>query len=206
MWVDTTFPSHGPAPGIDHRLPPQLGKLERRGLEIRRHNDIGPLTKIVPTLKRYPEALVVTADDDMFYPHDWLEELYDAYLREPGIIHAHRAHRMTFDSGRVRPYREWEWEAPGFQGPSFDLFPTGVGGVLYAPGHLHREVMNERAYLQLSPKADDVWLKAMSLLNGVQCKKVNPFSRPIHEVAIPGTPRLGLHNYFEHGNDHQLKA
>lgn len=187
------------------QLPDALNKLVKRGLEIRWCEDIRSFRKIIPTLRAFPDALIVTADDDIFYPRNWLQKLYEAYLREPQYIHCHRAHMIKYDaSGVALPYQQWDFLVPVFQGPSLDLFPTGCGGVLYAPGHLHREVLHENVFLELCPKADDVWLKAMSLLNNVQCKKVARHTFPLREIRIPNNRTLCSENVEQNGNDVQL--
>jgi hypothetical protein len=188
-------------------LPEPLTRLQLRGLDVCWCRNIGAFTKIIPTMRIHPDALIVTADDDIFYPRHWLKELYESYLHEPQYIHCHRAHLMRYDAnGRPLPYRQWDFYAPGFQGPSLDLFLTGVGGVLYAPGHLHPEVLNEGAFLELCPKNDDVWLKAMSLLNGVPCKKVAKESLTNRCIRIPNNRRLEDGNVREDGNDPQIRA
>jgi hypothetical protein len=149
---------------------------------------------------------VVTADDDFFYPRHWLRDLFRAYELEPKFIHCHRAHLMVMDGVEPRPYREWKWESPGYQGPSNLLFPTGAGGVLYPPGSLSGEVLNEEVFTTICPTADDVWLKAMSLMAGTLCKKVKPFQSEF--VQIQGTQSVALwrENTQETGNDQQLRA
>lgn len=186
-------------------LPWKLRRLEKRGLEIRWCRDIRSFRKIVPTLRLYPDALIVTSDDDVFYPRHWLKALYAAYVREPQFIHCHRAHLMRYAAcGSILPYAQWDITARGLVGPSLDLFPTGVGGVLYAPGHLHSEVLNEELFLELCPTADDVWLKAMSLLNGSACKKVGPHAIAYPEIRIPNNRVLSHHNVNSNGNDVQI--
>lgn len=190
-------------------LPKGLTALMSRGLEIGWCRDIRSYTKIVPTLRAYPDALIVTADDDEFYPRHWLKVLYEAYQKEPEYIHCHRALMIRYDGrGRVLPYSSWDrlWELPDpeVQEPSLDLFPTGVGGVLYGPGHLHSEVLNESSFLSLCPKADDVWLKAMSLLNGVACKKAGTGNIKLNDIRIKNDRDLWTSNVTE--NDGQIQA
>lgn len=188
-------------------LPPALTKLVQRGLEIRWCEDIRSFRKIMPALRAFPDALIVTADDDIFYPRNWLRKLYAAYQREPQYIHCHRAHLIKYNpSGVPLPYRQWNFLAPGHQGPSLDLFPTTGGGVLYAPGHLHREVLNEQAFLELCPKADDVWLKVMSIMNDVKCKKTSADSLQIMEICIPNNRTLSSENVEQNRNDFQIQA
>lgn len=188
-------------------LPANLLRLVRRGLEIRWCEDIRSYRKIIPTLREHPEALIVTADDDILYPRHWLKLLFNAYQKEPQYVHCHRAHLIQYDTtGLALPYSQWIVLADGYQGPSFDLFPTGVGGTLYAPHHLHPEVLNEAAFMTLCPKADDVWLKAMSLLVNVQCKKVAPRTFQLMEVSIPNNRTLFSENVILNGNDLQIKA
>ena len=188
-------------------LPADLLRLIPRGLEIRWCKDIRSFRKIVPTIQEHPTALIVTADDDIFYPRHWLKALYDAYQAEPQYVHCHRAHRIQYDTtGAPVPYNQWLMMADGYQGPSFDLFPTSGGGALYAPGHLHAEMLNESAFLSLCPKADDVWLKAMTILANAPCKKEAKKSFPLVEVRIPNNRTLWSENVTLNGNDPQIKA
>jgi hypothetical protein len=84
------------------------------------------------------------------------------------------------------------------------LFPTGTGGVLYPPGCLHEEVHNIDAMLELCPKADDVWFKAMSVLKGVPVRKVRPRFREFPATSGTQESRLWTHN--QTGNDPQIRA
>lgn len=190
------------------RLPRSLTRLCKRGLEIRWCDDLRSYRKLVPTLKAFPNALIVTADDDFLYPRNWLRDLYEAYLAEPEYIHCHRAHLMIAeDDGTLKPYLDWDFLAPGYTRPSMMLFPTGCGGVLYAPGHLDREVLNESAFLSLCPRADDVWFKAMSLKAGVPCKKVSGTLGDFPGLEGSQSVSLMSQNWqAQGGNDDQIRA
>lgn len=164
-------------------LPKSLLKLMNRGLEIIFCTNIRSYKKIVPTLKLYPDCIIVTADDDLIYSRDWLKDLYDAYQKEPNYIHCHRAHIITKNSsGKIKSYSDWNFNSPNFQGPSMLLFPTSGAGALYPPGSLNNEITNESVFMKICPTADDVWLKAMSLMNGVACKKIKLDSSSLHEI------------------------
>jgi len=192
---------------VKRELPPDLVGLEKRGLELRWVKDIGSYRKIVPALTEFPRALIVTADDDILYPRDWLQMLYEAHIREPGYIHCHRAHLIRHDKdGRPLPYRDWDLLAPGIVGPSHDLMPTSGGGVLYAPGHLHENVLDETMFLKLCPRADDIWLKTMAEKAGVPCRKVAPRTFRLVEIRFPRDAQLSATNLFRDGNDAPIQA
>ena len=206
LWLSECRESGRPvlAPG---NLPGPVTRLLARGLDIRWCPDIGCYRKIIPARRAYPHAILVTADDDVFYPRDWLAQLYAAYQQDPRHVYCHRAHRIRFDElGRPLPYQQWDFEAPGFAGPSLDLFPTGVGGVLYAPEHLHADLLREEVFRRLCPTADDIWLNAMRRLNHVQVKKVAEHSLSGNKIHIKNNRSLATHNVAGKQNDAQLAS
>jgi hypothetical protein len=190
-------------------LPRSLTRLVSRGLTIEWCENIGPYCKLIPSLRRFPPARIATADDDILYPANWLETLVQAQRREPQYLHCHRAHLMRYGAdGALRPYAEWPRQAGAETGPSYELFPTGVGGVLYAPGDLAPEVLDESAFRTLCPRADDVWFKAMSLLAGKQCRVVPGRVFRERQCELPTARRHNLRafNVGAGGNDAQLRA
>jgi hypothetical protein len=175
------------------------------GVEIRYRPDLGPQTKLLYALREFPGSAIVTADDDVIYPEDWLEGLHSSYAAAPQHIHCWRAHRIVLAAdGTLAPYREWEWLAPGLQGPSQLLFPTGTCGILYPPGSLADEVWDLATMRRLCPTADDTWFKAMGLLRGTVVRKVRPES--VEFPHIPGSERRMLWTVNVERNDAQLEA
>lgn len=206
LWLNESNDPSRPIVSKDS-LPKSLTRLQKRGLEIRWCRNMGVFTKIIPTLRAHPNALIVTADDDIIYPRYWLGQLYTAYRHEPQYIHCHRAQKITYGvDGKPMPYLHWSSISAGTEGPSRDIFPTGIGGVLYAPGHLHPEVLNEEAFHTLCAKQDDVWLKAMSLLNNVQCKMVATNCFPIRSIRVKNNRSLFDHNVVGGQNDFYVDA
>jgi len=157
-------------------LPESLVRQQQRGLQVFFVEDLGPYTKYFYAFEQFPGSLILTVDDDVLYPPDMIDQLYRAYLCNPTYIHCQRAHKMLLDKrGKLLPYDDWQsqWRGQDIGGePSPMVFPTGVGGVLYFPGSLHADAFDREKFMRLSPRADDVWLKAMSLLQGTPCAKV----------------------------------
>jgi len=190
-------------------IPYVLRRQVERGLEVRFCPNYRSYKKLIPTLQDFPDANVITIDDDILYPSDMIEILLKEHQMFPEYVLGHRAHRIRPNSyGEVLPYIDWEWEIK--RGGADDLvFITSGGGTLFPSKCFSREVMNSDVFLEICPNADDVWFKAMSLLNGVKSKKVND-GRAFSErfLPIPGSQDIALfkYNVDECGNDTQLKA
>ena len=156
-------------PRREAEIPEEVLALRNKGLEIRWTKDIKSYKKLIPALEIFTNSIIVTADDDAFYPPDWLETLYNDYLRMNcrAMIYAHRAHRITFlNTHTVNPYLLWRRGSENPPGESFLNFATGLGGILYPPGSLHQDILDEQLYSRLCPTADDIFFWAMALLQG----------------------------------------
>lgn len=178
-------------------------ELEKAGLEIRFCEDIKSFKKIIPTLEEFPDSVIVTADDDVYYWRDWLQELVDAYKNNPGKIIAHRLHRIKTDQfGRFYPYSKWEKKIKDSQRSPLN-FATGIGGVLYPPGCFHPDVKKSDLFMTLCPRADDVWLYWMVVMN----RGIEIFSGTSKKtINWPGTKESGLSITNKLENDKQIKA
>ena len=180
-------------PNKENDLPESVLALKQRGLSIEWcKNNIKSYKKLIPALRKYPNDIIVTADDDIFYSEDWLEKLYNSYLEYPNCIHSHRAHEITFDfNNNINNYNNWKQCIVNTK-ESFLNFSTGAGGILYPPHTLHDDVTNEALFMKLCPLADDIWFWAMSVLKGTKIK--------VPQDNIPGLKyinparELGLNN------------
>lgn len=187
------------AEGDEASLPPEVALM---GIEIRTCPDWRSYKKIVPTLMEWPGSCIVTADDDVYYGPQWLEGLV---RRADAGVAAHRAHRVTLDAGgRPRRYADWQRNI-GAPDCSALIFPTGVGGVLYAPGVFHDDVCRADLFQALAPSADDVWLYWMHRLGGSRPAKVGGQFRI---TEWPGTQAESLRtaNLSGDGNDRAVAA
>lgn len=161
--------AHEQFPGRDADLPEAVLKLQELGLEIRWTHDIRSYKKLVPTLAEYADKIIVTADDDTFYPPDWLSSLYASYVQSGyrQMVCAHRVHHITFDDqGKILPYPQWLQHSQNTVPQSFLNFATGVGGILYPPSCLHPDVLREDVFMKLAPTGDDIFFWAMAVLQG----------------------------------------
>lgn len=154
-------------------IPCLLQRLQKRGLEIKVYpNDIRSYKKLIPSLIQFPEDIIITLDDDIFYEVDVIERLVRAHRANPNTICALRCHKVLFDiNNNPLPYNSWQWNCQDVS-TSKHNFLTGVGGVLYPPHSLDPEVLNEDAFTKLAPTADDVWFYCMALKANTPIRKV----------------------------------
>lgn len=186
-------------------LPRAVTDLRRSGLEIIACDDTRSYKKMIPLLQEGSKAAIVTADDDVYYWRDWLQQLVQA--RDPGKLEVvcHRMHRMKLDpDGLPVPYNEWEFETNNAESSRLN-FPTGIGGVLYPPNVFGPEVLNVAAFTALCPRGDDIWFWWMAGANGATFKRV-PQQNVVH--CWDGSQEVALwkDNLVGKFNDDQIRA
>jgi hypothetical protein len=185
-------------------LPRALVGLQARGLEVKYVDNFGPHTKYFPYVASEPQHTrpLVTADDDVIYPRDWLERLLDAHLAQPAYVHCYRARRVVLDGSTLAPYNSWGFDTTG--APSLLNFATGVAGVIYPPAMLQRLKECGDAFRAVCPKADDLWLHVIAIRNGFRIKQLA--GQAVDHGVVRGTPASGLYhfNVIGTGNDAQI--
>lgn len=187
-------------PNLEKDIPIELLNLTRYGLEIRWYHNVYSYKKLIPVLKEFPEEIIVTADDDIYYPDDWLMKLYKTYLENQDNIIVHRARKMFFkDYTTFTDYNSWELITNSCEA-SYMTFMTGAGGILYPPHALYEEVFNEKNFLELCKYGDDIWFWAMAVLNYTKFKVVDDcyydliYINPARELNLINETTLWLIN------------
>ncbi|WP_282077340.1 glycosyltransferase family 2 protein [Epibacterium ulvae] len=171
------------------QLPTEIKALKNEGLSIALCEDWRSFKKIIPALQQDPNRYIVTADDDVFYPFDWLAKLVEGAKQHPGNVISHRAHRVQYEpSGSIAPYENWQKNL-NTQQSGADIFATGVSGVLYPPNSLDQHAIETDAFLSLCPSADDIWLYWMTRLNGCEVHNLGGKARIIE---WPGSQTVSL--------------
>lgn len=187
-------------------IPTILKRQEKRGLEIRYCKDIKSYKKLIPSLKAYPEDFIITIDDDVIYEFDMIENLLRSYQKAPGYVYANRVRRMTKAAGgKLAPYNNWKILKLPMDDSPLNI-PTGVGGVLYPPHCFNEEVFNEAVFMNICGYADDVWFKAMCLINGMQSRLAQIHEPVYYENDSVQDVALYNANVNRQDNDKQIEA
>lgn len=190
-------------------IPKKLKALERKGLMIKFCKDIKSYKKLIPTLTLFPNDIIITCDDDIYYRRNMIERLVNAYEKDPSHIYAHRAHNITFtEEGKLKSYNDWMQEVSNQT--SRRIFPTSGGGSLYSKNLLYKDVCKEDLFMKLAPNADDVWFYFMELLKGTTCSvlpnkgyiyiPLDAFYQHFHRNS-----NLYSYNCLESQNDTQIR-
>lgn len=176
----------------DKKLPNNLLRMTKRGLEICWCEDLKSHKKYYETFKQFPDNIVVTADDDIFYPENFLEKLWETHQVYPEAVVCHWSHRIMMDEdGNFCPYNMWENNAK--EHPAYATLAVGCNGVLYPPAQQileEEELLDADKIRKYAIKADDLWLKCMEILSEI--KTINCNSTPLIYFNNVTTRKTGL--------------
>lgn len=151
----------------DDNLPELIKRLMVAGLEVNFCEDVGPHTKLLPAMQKYPEDVIITVDDDVYYDKDLVEELLDGYTesKEKAVV-CRWANVIGLKDGKMLPYSQWQ-EADGREPEDAMYSPLGVAGALYPPRIFTDEVFNRAVYGKLCRCADDIWFTIQEYVNKI---------------------------------------
>jgi hypothetical protein len=186
-------------------LPLNLKRLEKFGIEFRlNENDLKVFMKLLPSLQRFPDSTIVTADDDIYYSKRWLSTLIAASFNHPNSIVGYRSVIVPKDlSGKS--YAEWPSPSKSMESRE-NLLLTGVAGILYPPLIFRREIHKLIELMELSPGNDDlVYYVAANFLGLTRVHLQCQFTFPKY---WNGSQRIALWrmNVVEELNDSQFEA
>ncbi len=168
--------------------------------------EIRSYKKLIPALRDFPDDVIVTVDDDIYYHTDLLRDLLRLHKRFPDSIIAHRVRHLKLDA----PYSEWKkykWYDFIFRRYHFDYhaMQTGVGGVLYPPHSLDESMLKPEIFMKLAPTNDDIWFWAAAVAKGTYVIPLPDGRRHQHGVGKPGRFSLKTVN-LKPGDDRNKTA
>lgn len=170
--------------------PKTLRRLTKRGLEILPTENYRSHKKYLPYVLGCQtfEKPLVTADDDVVYPTDWLSDLTTAYEENGDVINCFRARRIEVENGNLLPFASWPF--CNTKNASFRNFSEGVGGVIFPPSYLYKLKLDGIGFMTTCPQHDDVWLNVIALRNGFRVRQVT--TKAAEFPSIPDTQDEGL--------------
>ena len=179
-------------PNKEEDIPKEVLNLKKNGLTIKWCNNIKSYKKLIPALKEYPNDVIITADDDIYYPKNWLKDLYEEHLEYPNCIIGKRCRRINLNNGLYESYDQWKLLNNKTE-PSYLNFSTNGGGSLFPPNALNKFILEEELFKKLCPSADDIWIWSMAILNKT---KIKGSKKPMKNLKYINIAReIGLLNH-----------
>ncbi len=185
-------------------IPQSVLELQKYGVTILPVDEnLKPHKKYYYVMQQYPDAAVITVDDDLIYDKNLVKDLCKSYKKYPYAVSARRVHKITKDpvTGLIKPYNDWEWEYKKLRTPSFELIATGCGGVLYPPHCLPKGTFNITAIQKLCLNADDIWLKFMEQKAHVPVVWVPHLPVHPYKLKLTSDQELAKENCSNNQND-----
>lgn len=142
-------------------LPQEIKELQERGLTVKFNKEnLKCHNKYYYAFKDYPEKSIVTIDDDLQYNHHTISGLISKSKEfQKCIIYNYGAYVL-----KNKPFLTWP-DAYSQCSPHIDIYPLGVGGVLYPPHACHELVLKNAVIKETCLCADDMWLNFASRMN-----------------------------------------
>ena len=189
----------------------RLRFFEKKGLTIiYDQRDLRSYKKLVPALEHFPNEIIITVDDDVYYRKFFLDKMLKSFRESPDCVHSYTMHEVTFNSGgKLNKYHDWIDNDFVKKLNMENAFPVGVGGILYQKSLLYKDVCRVDLFKKLCPLADDIWFFFMAKMKGTAYKKVGCKTR--HYIFMDGLYQLthkgsslSKENVGESKNDIQL--
>ena len=185
LWLaDSQFPNK------ENGLPIELLNLKKLGLSIEWCDDLKSYKKLIPSLKKYPNDIIIIADDDVFYDEYLVENLYSEYLKNNNQINVRRAVKLELNNNNIEGVSSRKYLFKDNFEPTFFNQIMGGSGCLIPPNCLYKDITNIENIKQLLPTHDDVYIWAMAILNKRKIKIVDGHNINLH--FIPNTQDCGL--------------
>lgn len=164
VWLASSqFPN-----GMDD-VPTTLKRLLSDTCQIRWCEDMRSYKKLIPSLAEYPDATIITVDDDIIYERTLIDKLLRGHELHPDCIVVSRVTKfhccngVFFNDGGGCSY----WEQPSFLNKL-----VGCGACLYPPKSLDPEALDYEAAKKLAPTSDDIWFWLMGVRIGTRVYRI----------------------------------
>lgn len=176
------------------QLPKRLLYYEKFGLEINFVNDnLKPHKKYFYVMKDHPDWTIITVDDDLYYRDNLVFELFKLHEQNPNTVCANAVHTISIDVDNkcFSPYNDWISEKNKIPCCSYKYIAIGYNGILYPNGIFSKTkyVFNKDIILNYCLDADDLWLKAVEMLNRIPVFANKYYCPP---PTIPHTRKYSL--------------
>jgi hypothetical protein len=140
--------------------------------------------KLLPTIKLYPEDIIITVDDDIYYPDECVSTLMQQYIQTPDCIIAQEVNPIIISDDKSR--------VDFFNGIDIKLLQKEWGkyltGCALFPPHVfdNTDIFDYDKMMEVTEGYhDEIWFWINSTLNGVMCVGLNYVLTFENEIITP---------------------
>lgn len=130
-----------------------------QGVDLRWCADHGGYNQLLPTVRDYPDDIIITCGCAAVYPQNFLEALYANYKSKPGAAHCYYASRVINDAEGLR----FLFGAGDTAKTDFLNMPHANLGLLLPPASMPAAAFDQDVYLRHAPRYCDLWYWLMLL-------------------------------------------
>ena len=128
--------------------------------------DFKSYKKIIPVLSEFPNKYIITADDDILYPEDWIKKI--SISKSKNQLLFYRSHSFQLDAeNKIPSYQLWNFE---YYNKNIYNCPTTGGGICFYNGLINTEDYNYDLIKKYFPTTDDLYLFYIIQKNKIQTK------------------------------------
>lgn len=126
--------------------------------------------KLLPTLEMYPDDIIITIDDDVFYPKDCIKELIIQYKKTSDCIIAHEINPLKITNNKINYINGYDIK---LKQKEWGKYLTGCA--LFPPHVFDNTDLYDYDKMLYCTEGthDELWFWVNSTLNGVQCIGLN---------------------------------
>lgn len=188
------------------KLPRKIIFFKKYGLEIifEEGNNLSH-KKYTSVIKKYPNQIIITVDDDIIYPKNVVKNLIKTSRINHNCIVANILKEIHCKNNQFEIYSNWPYLTKQIDSSKHYL-PIGAGGVLYPSGILEDATPQN---FDLVKYTDDLWLKFYTHKKGIKVVKClgqkNQFYIPIRKYVKMNIGGLNNKNVDSGNNDFVIK-
>lgn len=132
--------------------------LKQSNIKVKFCEDIGPFTKLYYSLKEEwdeKETIIITVDDDVYYPPNWFANLIEYSIENPNSAIGYRGRTLNGDKLNYNNSTLF-LGSPNGKPKKVDII-TGTWGGLYKPKFFNEEIFNH-SVINDNFFVDDIWI------------------------------------------------
>lgn len=186
-------------------LPKSLLRLISKGLTIVFvDGDIKSHKKYFYSFSSFPDDIIITVDDDIFYPLDMIEELVNLHIQYPNSVICRYGRDMCVDGHISYCSKRWKHIFNSEYKLNTIFLGTGGGTLFPSPKDIFfDDIYDIDLALMLAPLEDDLWINTMLRLNNTPII-ISKKYKDILPIIIKGDVKLFSKNGGENKTDKQL--